>query len=222
MSLPLVYIALLCCFALLVNQYRVAANAGGNSLAELVSGKRDLNVLNHRHFTGVLLMLFGIVCYYSRPGASTAWLLPHLKEEALWLTIVMAVGATAFSYFLGFKALRFKRTTFSQKRADLYLLLRLLYLVVYEVFFRVVLLSAALQFTTAYAAVLINVLLYAVAHMYSARREMLASIPIGFLWCYLTLQHGSVWPVVILHLLLSLPYEAILLTRKHLQQSYAS
>jgi membrane protease YdiL (CAAX protease family) len=222
MSLPLVYIALLSCFALLVNQYRVAAKGGGNSLAEIASGKRDLNLLNHRHFTGLLLMLFGTVCYLSWPGANTGWLLPHINEEALWLVMVIAVGATAFSYFLGFRTLHYKRVTFSQKRADLYLLLRLLYLVVYEVFFRMVLLSAALQFTPAFAAVMINVLLYTVAHLYSSRREMLACIPLGFLWCFITLQHGSVWPVVILHLLLSLPYEAILLTRKNLQQTYAS
>lgn len=222
MPLPIVYLALLCCFVLLVQQYRVAAKAGGRSLAEVVGCKRELNLLNHRHIAGILIMLFGIVCFFSSQGASKAWLWPQIKAEALWLTMATGFAATAFSCRMGLSALRFKKGAYTQKQADQYLLLRLLFLMVYEFFFRVALLGAALMIVPVYTAVLINVLLYAAAHRYSPHREMLASIPIGFLWCYLTLLHGSVWPAAILHVLLSLPYEAILLTRKNLQQSYAS
>jgi len=57
------------------------------------------------------------------------------------------------------------------------------------------------------------VVLYGLGHIYSSGKELIASIPFGLLLCYLTILNQSVYPSIILHLSIALPYEIILLLK---------
>jgi membrane protease YdiL (CAAX protease family) len=78
----------------------------------------------------------------------------------------------------------------------------------YEVYFRIVLLQAFYFLPIAFAVV-INVILYSAAHAFSGKKEMIGSVPFGFALCLLTILHQSVWPAIMLHIILCLPYESL-------------
>ncbi|MFN2440458.1 MAG: CPBP family intramembrane glutamic endopeptidase, partial [Chitinophagaceae bacterium] len=96
------------------------------------------------------------------------------------------------------------------------LLIRIPFLIIYEIYFRGVLLVICIHSFGVNAATLINVILYAVAHVYSSRKELIGTVPFGLVLCLATTIAQSVWPAIIMHLLLALPYEILLLSKKKL------
>jgi len=83
----------------------------------------------------------------------------------------------------------------------LYAISRLLFLACYEWFFRGLLLYSCRDLFGSPAAVVINISLYALAHFHKCRKEIVACIPFGLLLCVFTLWWHSVWPAIILHVL---------------------
>ena len=83
----------------------------------------------------------------------------------------------------------------------------ILYLVAYEYFFRGFLLTASVAVMTAWQAIALNCLLYALAHLYKGRHETIGSIPVGILLCYLTLFTGNIWSAVAIHSVMALSNE---------------
>jgi membrane protease YdiL (CAAX protease family) len=88
-----------------------------------------------------------------------------------------------------------------------YFFVRALFLIVYEFFFRGVLLQALLGVVNMEWAIAINIILYAIAHAFSNKKELIGSIPFGLLLCLVTIKLQSVWPAIIIHLALSFSYE---------------
>jgi len=82
-----------------------------------------------------------------------------------------------------------------------YAISRLLFLACYEWFFRGLLLYSCRDLFDSRAAVIINLVLYALAHFHKSRKEIVACIPFGLLLCVFTLWWHSVWPAIILHVL---------------------
>lgn len=74
-----------------------------------------------------------------------------------------------------------------------------LYLLAYEFLFRGWLLfGCASQFGNT-EAVVVNVILYSLAHIHKGRVETIGSIPIGVMLCLLTLWTGSIWTAFLIH-----------------------
>jgi membrane protease YdiL (CAAX protease family) len=99
----------------------------------------------------------------------------------------------------------------SSINALVHILLRNSFLVCYEWFFRGLVLFSCLSAFGIIPAVLINLLLYAFIHSFSGKKEFLGSIPFGIILCGFALWWHSVWPAILLHLLLSASYESVLL-----------
>ena len=57
------------------------------------------------------------------------------------------------------------------------------------------------------AAMVLNTILYALAHLYKGRMETLGSVPVGVLLCYLTFLTGNIWTAVVIHCLMALSNE---------------
>lgn len=99
----------------------------------------------------------------------------------------------------------------SSLHAAIHIVLRSFFLISYEWFFRgCILISCVYIFGTA-RAIIINLALYALIHSFNGKKEMCGSIPFGLILCVFTLWYQSVWPAILLHLLLSLSYESFLL-----------
>ncbi len=78
------------------------------------------------------------------------------------------------------------------------------YLIAYEILFRGYLFLACLELYGLTTATIINVGLYALAHLPKSIKESLLTIPFGALLCILTGYTGNVWSAVIIHLVLAL------------------
>jgi len=95
--------------------------------------------------------------------------------------------------------------------AVVHIFLRNSFLVCYEWFFRGLVLFSCVSAFGIIPAVLINLLLYALIHSFSGKKEFLGSIPFGIMLCGFALWWHSVWPAILLHMLLSASYESVLL-----------
>jgi membrane protease YdiL (CAAX protease family) len=78
------------------------------------------------------------------------------------------------------------------------------YLLAYELLFRGFLLFALERAAGAWVATMVNVALYAIAHIPKGQKEAIGAIPLGLLLCYLTLRTGDIWIAVVVHICLAL------------------
>jgi membrane protease YdiL (CAAX protease family) len=88
-----------------------------------------------------------------------------------------------------------------------YFIIRVLFLFVYELWFRGFLLFDTISWIGMPEAVALNVFLYVLLHIFNSKKEMLACIPFGTLVCFLSISFNAAWPAIILHIGFSLVYE---------------
>jgi membrane protease YdiL (CAAX protease family) len=89
--------------------------------------------------------------------------------------------------------------------------LRSSFLVCYEWFFRGCILFSCIENFGVIPAIIINQVLYVLVHSFNDKKEMLGSIPFGLILCVFAIWYQSVWPAILLHLLLSFSHELLLL-----------
>ncbi|MCU0394474.1 MAG: CPBP family intramembrane metalloprotease [Chitinophagaceae bacterium] len=90
-----------------------------------------------------------------------------------------------------------------------------LYLFLYESYFRGYLLQAALPSQPLHLVILYNTALYALVHINKNVQQILAAIPFGLLLCAVTLWTGHLWFAWVSHLWLALGFELPLLAKKN-------
>jgi membrane protease YdiL (CAAX protease family) len=198
-------------YSILVLQFYVASKKGYTGTADVIAKGSSLAILNQRHLLSLLAMAASIL-YVG--FVNSDWLQLHTTFSTMDLTLILLTGATAFvvSTSAAHKALcQEAPVDLVVDSTETYLLLRGLFLMCYEIFFRGVLLNFCITITTVPIAVVTNVVLYAIAHTFSTRQELIGSVPFGIVLCLLTLYTRSVWPAVIIHVMLGLPYDVLIL-----------
>jgi membrane protease YdiL (CAAX protease family) len=75
-----------------------------------------------------------------------------------------------------------------------------LYLMAYEFLFRGILLFGLIKPFGIWPAIAINVALYSLVHFPKGIRETLGAIPLGFVLSILTVQTGTIWIAIIVHI----------------------
>jgi membrane protease YdiL (CAAX protease family) len=98
-------------------------------------------------------------------------------------------------------------------RIALYSLVRTVFLILYEWFFRGLLLLSFSAWLGIDWAIGINVFLYATLHGHKTKKEILGCVPFGVIVCVFTLWWGSIWPAIIFHLQLVIVNEWPLLQK---------
>ena len=83
----------------------------------------------------------------------------------------------------------------------------ILYLIGYEILFRGILLFSCIEELGNLIAVLLNVLLYSIAHIPKGKQETIAAIPVGLMLCYITLSTGTIWAALGIHIMMALTNE---------------
>lgn len=81
------------------------------------------------------------------------------------------------------------------------------YLLAYEFLFRGFLFFAALPVLGLFFAIVLNTIIYALVHLHKGFKEIILSVPLGFLLCYLTYLTGTIWVAVFTHIILALSSE---------------
>lgn len=83
----------------------------------------------------------------------------------------------------------------------------ILYLFSYEFLFRGFLFFASLPVLGLPWTIVLNTIIYALVHLPKGYREIIGSVPLGILLCYLTFITGSIWVAVFSHIVLALSSE---------------
>ena len=96
--------------------------------------------------------------------------------------------------------------------AILHIVLRSSFLICYEFFFRGCILFSCIDLFGTLPAIIINLVLYALIHSFNGKKEMYGSVPFGLMLCLFTIWYQSVWPAILLHLLLSSSHESFFLS----------
>lgn len=78
------------------------------------------------------------------------------------------------------------------------------YLVGYELMFRGILLFALVPLLGVWPAIAVNAALYSFAHIPKNVGETIGSIPLGVIFCLLTLHTGTIWIALCVHIMMAL------------------
>jgi hypothetical protein len=81
-----------------------------------------------------------------------------------------------------------------------YTFLRVVFLIVYEWFFRGLLLITISAWMGIDWGIIINIVLYTILHSHKSKKERIGCIPLGLLLCVFTIWWQSIWPAIIFHL----------------------
>jgi membrane protease YdiL (CAAX protease family) len=170
-------------------------------------------LLHIRHAGGIVIMVF--IPLFFLPGIVHGLLIWPQNIDHIQVMLLMVTGLILL--ILSAKAVDkvenkiIVTAQWSSVHAVLHMVLRNSFLVSYEWFFRGLVLFSCVSLFGIIPAVLINLFLYALIHAFNGKKELLGSIPFGIILCAFTLWWHSVWPAVLLHLLLSSSYESVLL-----------
>lgn len=88
-----------------------------------------------------------------------------------------------------------------------YFITRALFLFSYEFWLRGGLLFEIASSIGMSLAIVANIFLYVLLHVFNSRKELLACIPFGIVTCLFCFLFNAVWPAIILHIGFSLGYE---------------
>ncbi len=170
-------------------------------------------MLHFRHAGGMIIA-----------GILPAILLPNTQDEILaWPDPVNAIQVLTFfitALLLVALVLTSRNSLPAVKNVDhkyafanvwAHLLLRSSFLACYEWFFRGCILFSCIDQFGVPIAIIINLVLYALIHSFNSKKELYGSLPFGLILCVFSIWYQSVWPAVLLHLLLSSSYEFFLL-----------
>ena len=170
----------------------------------------------------LLLNLSGVVFL----GILPAFFLPFpsfdLEEvTATKITVLLLLSAitgfvayTAANKDLGKTSFTVDPKILSFQFLSLYFILRILFIIAYEIWFRGYFLEFCTEEYGITIAMIINILLYVLLHIVNGKREALSCIPFGLILCLMSLWFGSPFPAIIIHLALTVPYDIILIKKK--------
>jgi membrane protease YdiL (CAAX protease family) len=169
------------------------------------------------HAGGIILFLFPLL--FSHFNSFVLFSNNDFESPAAWVTIICfllllfispKIAQKKYSKSAG-NVLRGKLP--GMKFIILYFIVRILFICVYESWFRGYLLSDSTSSMGWVLAVLLNISLYAFLHIVNGKDEVIACFPFGILLCCLCTWQGAVWPAIVLHLALTVPYEISLLRK---------
>ena len=180
----------------------------GNLERTLVA-KKPLALLNIRHLIGILL--FGVLGYLIFPeyanllsfdlSSSNPYVL--IFAVAVMLLVLFLSRHTANKKYKGLDplVLEHKQHGFS------YFGIRVIFLFMYEYFFRGILFFALLSLLPLIWAILCCTALYVLIHIFDSKPEIVGAIPFGIILCLLTFYTQTIWVPFVIHCTLSCVYE---------------
>lgn len=183
-----------------------SAVKNSNSLLDVLSGKGSMVQINFRHIYSILLLII-LLFWHSGIDPSGTEPFKIIKGYFNWVVAGLALMVLYISTSAKITGNNEQHPPYSTLHVYLYFLLRILYLVLYEIYFRFLLLNSISDSFNSLTAILLTSLLYFIIHLFNRRSEFFSSLPFGALLAWLSFETRSVYPAIILHLLLSVPFE---------------
>jgi membrane protease YdiL (CAAX protease family) len=206
-------IVLACCYSLLFLLCLLVWKNKSENIISLKTLNGNWKLLHLRHAGGASIMILLPVFF-----------LPELPMHLLvWpgpVTIVQAITLLITGLIILALVIKDRESLSFEENNDyngsslheaIHIVLRSFFLISYEWFFRGCILFSCIYIFGTAQAILINLGLYAFIHSFNGRKEIYGSVPFGLILCVFTLWYQSVWPAILLHLLLSFSHESFLL-----------
>ncbi len=189
---------------------------GSGQLKDVLSGKGEPVTLMARLFAGIFFLGLGGAILFVNRNVDVGIITPDLDKSDLvvWALIILAVIAGTLSALKQLSATHIFNVSLPVSLSLSFLLIRTLFLIVYEFFFRCVLLFIMIEDVGMVAAVIANLILYAVVHWFD-EKERYGSVLMGIFLCGISIYYHSVWPSILIHLSLALSNEITLLVNNH-------
>ena len=204
------YGLILSCYSL----YFIAVMASNKSgqLRDILTGKGEWSVLFKRMISGIFFLGIGATTLFIKRNPDPAifmfgW---KMNETSMWIymsTTAISIGIVSASkkLFLAINSIPLLPVYLP----PLYVFIRALFLIMYEIFFRGLVLFIMLEDFGITIAIIINLFLYVLVHWFN-KKERYGSVLMGIILCGVTIYYYSVWPAIIIHLSLSLSHEITL------------
>lgn len=190
------------------------------NLKKALQIRNGLGLLNMKHGLGIVL--FGVLFYvlYLEWRIVINYVeIPRLPILLIFYVLIFAIGYIAYKSSQKIIETENLYSLYSFNKAWFYFLVRFVFILSYEFFFRGVLLFLAINQFGLIRAIIINVAMYLVLHLFDSKKERLGAIPFGIILCFISYKTGSIWCAFLLHLTLTVVYEIAIFYGSTLQSS---
>jgi membrane protease YdiL (CAAX protease family) len=180
-------------------------------LQEPQSGE-NLHPLRSRYVGGLvigvlpaLIMVWGL-----DKGWATYGVRAHFDVSSLSWVLILGAILVPLNYFNSRKTKHLasyptvRRSTWTRSQVANYAFSWVCYLFGYELMFRGLLLFGLIPVFGVWPSILLNVVLYVLVHLPKSIEESIGALPLGLLLCLITLQVGTIWVAVLVHITLAL------------------
>ena len=181
---------------------------GIHNLQSALMVNNGLRLLNLKHGLGIIL--FGIVFYTILP--ELRYLIHIIEIPRLFLLLLFFVTLFSSAYLSRVSVKKQlskieRASCYNLSNASVYFMIRFVFLMCYEFFFRGVLLFKFLEYNSLFLAIFYSTILYVLIHIFDPRKEIIGAIPFGIVLCLFAYYTNSLWYVFIIHMALSAVYE---------------
>ncbi|MES1216959.1 MAG: CPBP family intramembrane glutamic endopeptidase [Bacteroidota bacterium] len=207
----LIPVSLLCYFGFFQTT-RNAWKKGSEKI--LVHGDRvpDSIIVTNLQITGIVVLGF-LTAILRKPAQMSFLSFPSNADRLLVpVTFLLIIVVFIMSWIAAVR--KIKQTPIinypvnsNYRTITNYFLYRFLFLIAYEFFFRGVLLFDIAILAGITISTIVNIVLYVIIHWFDDRQTIIGAVPFGIVLCWLSWKTQSIWPAVILHLVLALTYE---------------
>lgn len=178
------------------------------NVEEALLTSRGLLLINLKHILGILL--FGLIFYLITPEYRfliNSFEIPNLNILLLLLGVVFISALLAFTLVKKNLKNKAEISQYSHNQGWIYFIIRIVFLISYEFFFRGVLLFFFIEINGLILAIIISTSLYVLIHIFDSKAEILGAIPFGIVLCLFSYFTNNIWAVFIIHGTLSGVYE---------------
>jgi membrane protease YdiL (CAAX protease family) len=136
-----------------------------------------------------------------------------LSSEIIYYTVILSVIIISISFLISRSPVNLKKYPLIKTKIwNIKLLIIsslgwIIYLLAYEFLFRGFLLFTCIQSFGIWPAIIINILVYSLAHVPQGLNETAGAIPFGFVLCFMVILSGAMWPAFFLHVILAISNE---------------
>lgn len=185
---------------------------GSGQLKDVLFGKGKLDTLMARLIAGIFILGIGGSVLFAKRNIDSRIIDLTLNDYDLlaWILITLALILGSLTAFKKITSTDNFNHSLPLSLPLSFLLIRTLFLIVYEFFFRCAVLFIMIEDIGVVAAVIANLVLYVAVHWFD-KKERYGSLLMGVALCCVTIYYNSIWPAIIIHLSLALSHEVTLL-----------
>ena len=189
-----------------------AHKSGGGQLKDILTGKGEPGILFARLIAGIFFLGSYTAAISAKRNVASEIFTPVWCEYKIpvWALIAAAIVTGTLSASKEIFPAENSKHSLPRWFPLSFILVRTLFLIVYEFFFRGVMLFVMIEDLGLITAVIANLILYVLIHWFD-KRERYGSVIIGIILCGATIYYQSVWPAILIHLSLALSHELFLL-----------